>query len=239
MLSGIYAAAVGMNTVSQRQEVTAHNLAHMTVPGYRQRGVVFETFDRVLDGVAGGAGPRPGQEVRGYVDFRPGGFQKTDAPLDLALHGDGFFVLQGKNGEVYSRDGVFHRAEDGSLQNTSGLPVLGEQGPITLPATATEIIIRQDGSIQADGTPVGRLQVVRFEDLQKLEPVGTTLFAASDQAGRQSATVPQVMQGYRETSNIKPAEEMVTLIQELRYFEASQRALRTLSESVQLVTRPQ
>jgi flagellar basal body rod protein FlgG len=238
MFRGIYSAATGMEIAGRSNEITAHNVAHSTVAGYRQRGVVYETFERALTEARGEQAPeRIGSLVAlGYTDHRPGPIQQTGAPYDLAINGDGFFAVQGPNGTLYSRDGVFLRAANGQLVNTGGYPILGTRGPITIPAQATNIAVASDGNILADGIPVDRLQLVRFNNPARLEPVGTTLFLAPPEAG-QAPSNATILQGFREQSNVQLPNAMVNLIRELRYFEASQRALRALSDSVQQITR--
>src|SRR6266851_5109420 len=222
MIRGIYSAATALDVASQTQDVIAHNLAHMNVPGYRHRGVAFTTFDHFLSPEVPTDSPAGTQISKDFHNFQPGAMQMTGAPLDLALTGDGFFVLQGPDGPVYSRDGVFHRNEQGQLRNTSGLPVLGENGPITLPGNATEVTVSGDGMIRAGGQEVGRLRQVRFANPRSLERVGTTLFSNPSGAQQEPAT-GTVLQGYRESSNVQVANEMVAMIRGTRYFEAAQR----------------
>lgn len=237
MLRGIYSAATALDVAAQTQDVIAQNLAHLNVPGYRHRGVAFATFD---------PSPSPGtpadslagtQIARDFHDFQPGALQMTGAPLDFALTGDGFFVLQGPNGPVYTRDGVFERGAQGQLQNKGGLPVMGANGPITLPANATDVTVSGDGTVRAGGQEVGRLQLARFARPNELQRVGTTLFSAPAGVAQEPASAT-VLQGYRESSNVQAASEMVAMIRGARYFEAAQRALRALSDAVQLSTRP-
>ena len=239
MFRGIYSAATGMQTASRSQEVTAHNVAHGTVPGYRQFGVVQETFEQALDGVSED-GPRSmigARIARQFTDFRQGPIQQTSALLDLAINGDGFFAVQTPDGVAYTRDGVLRREGDGSLVNTSGYPILGQRGPITISPQTTNLVIAMDGSVITDGIAGDKLRLVRFSDPTQLEPVGTTLFRAPDEAGQLPSQAP-IQQGYREGSNVPFASAMVTMIQDLRHFEASQRALRTISDAVAQVTRP-
>jgi flagellar basal body rod protein FlgG len=239
MFRGMYSAATGMVIASQSNEVTADNIAHVGVAGFRQRGVVNETFDRFLQQATGA--PTPGllgaQVARGFTDFRKGGLEVTGAPFDLALAGEGFFTLQGPNGPVYSRDGVLQRNAVGQLVNTGGLPILGQRGPITIPPQATNIVVGADGNVVADGILLDRLQLANFTNPSQLIPVGDALFQDNGAAG-QVASTAIVQQGIREHSNVQLPAAMVSLIRELRYFDASQRALRSISETTQLLTRP-
>jgi len=239
MFRGIYSAATGMEIANRNLDIDSNNLANTTQAGFRQRGLVFETFEAALAKVGVTELPvRVGAQVsQDYTDFRAGPLERTGAPLDLAIAGDGFFVLQGPNGDVFSRDGVFLRNAEGQLVNTGGLPVLGNRGVIILPPNATNIVVASDGSVAADGVIIDRLQIASFGDPRQLEPVGTALYRAGPNA-RRGVSNASVLQGVREQSNLQPATAMVSLIRDLRYFEASQRALRAQSDTMQLVTRP-
>ncbi len=239
MFRGMYSAATAMDVASRSHEITSHNLAHANVPGYRGRGLVFETFDRALTRAADAPGqPLAGAQVeRGFTDFTPGTLQHTGAPLDFALSGNGFFVLQGADGPVYTRNGVFHREPDGRLVNAGGLPVLGQRGPITIPPQASNIVVAEDGTLTIDGARGDRLQLANFSNPGALVPTGITLFRAPPEAGA-AASRAMVLQGVREQSNVQLASSMVSLVRDLRYFEASQRALKTLAEASQMITRP-
>jgi flagellar basal body rod protein FlgG len=237
MFRGIYSAATGIATASRNHDVTAYNIAHGTMPGFRQHGVINETFEQTLQSSTGRSPSLIGSRVaKEYVDFRTGGLQETKTSLDLALKGEGFFVVQGPNGPLFTRDGVLQRTIDGQLLNTAGYPILGSRGPIRIPPQTVNLVIAQDGSVHADGQPVDTLQQARFRDVSKLIPVGTTLFRAPTEAGQEQAR-GEVLQGYREQSNVQYPVAMVSLITEMRYLEAAQRALRTISDSIGQVTR--
>jgi flagellar basal body rod protein FlgG len=236
----MYSAATALVVASEQQEVTAHNLAHASTPGYRERGLVFETFDRVLGRANEPTGDITGtRTVQAFHDFRPGPLQQTGHPYDLALgDNDRFFVLAGPNGPLYTRNGTFFPTQQGQLVSQGGYTLQGDGGPITIPAGTTRLNIASDGSITADGAPIGNVQVVRFTNPQQLTAAGPTLYTATPEAGLTVAP-GRVLQGYREGSNVQPADAMVRLIIGARYYDAAQRSLRTLSESIQLNTRPQ
>src|SRR5206468_3529441 len=119
--------------------------------------------------------------------------------------------LQGPDGPLYTRDGVFRRGSDGALLSEGGLPVLGDTGPLTVPAGAKDVAVGRDGSVRADGAPVGTVRLARFDDTSRLTPAGTTLFRAPPGAERRDGA-GNVLQGYREASNVQPAAELVALI---------------------------
>ncbi len=239
MFRGLYSAATAMDIATRSHEITSQNLAHSTAPGFRARGLVFQTFERALEQAGrADAPPLSGSGIdHGYTDFRPGAMQPTGAPLDLALSGDGFFALQGPDGPVYTRNGAFHTEADGRLVSSSGLPVLGVGGPIIVPRQAADVKVERDGSVTADGGNVGRLQITRFANPGALEPAGATHFRPGEDAAP-SPSLATVMQGMREQSNVQLAGAMMSLVRDMRYFEASHQALKTLSDATGLLTRP-
>ncbi|HEY1188602.1 MAG TPA: flagellar hook basal-body protein [Gemmata sp.] len=240
MIRGLYSAGSALVLASEQQEVTAYNLAQSSTPGYRERGLVFESFDRVLGRAEEPTGDLTGaRTVQAYHDFRPGAVQQTGRPYDLALADpDRFFVLAGPNGPLYTRNGVFNLNAQGQLVSQGGYVLQGDQGNVTVPEGTTQVLIAPDGSITGDGQPLGTLRLVRFTNLPQLTAAGPTLYTAPPQAGLQNAP-GRVMQGFREGSNVQPADAMVRLIIGARYYDAAQRALRSLAETIQLNTRPQ
>ncbi len=240
MFRGIYAAATALDAAQQRQEVTAANLANSSTPGYKQQGVRFETFNLAI-----GRDQPPPPDIVGtrlaatYTDFRPSALQPTGNPTDLALgEPDQFFAVQGPTGTVFTRNGSFRLTAQGQLVTHAGYPLLGTTGPIAVPEGTGRVNVASDGSVTADGTPVGNVRLVRFADLTRLSPAGPTLYTAPQDMPPQDAA-GRVAQGFREASNVNPTETMVGMIASTRYYEAAQRALRAIAESVQLNTRPQ
>ncbi len=238
MIQGMYGAATALDVATQAQDAISQNLANASIPGYRSRGVAFETFDRTLTSKTSPNSQMGTQVAGSYSDFQPGPLQFTNSPLDVALDGDGFFVMKGPQGPLYTRAGVFQRATDGQLQGASGLPIQGEGGPITVPANASAVVIGRDGTVRADDAVIGRIQLARFQDPSRLVPAGTTLFSAPAGVEQQDGK-DNILQGYRELSNVQPATQLVAMIQNSRFYEAAQRVLRTISESLQIGTRPQ
>jgi flagellar basal-body rod protein FlgF len=236
MIRGLYGAATALDAAYQSQDVYAQNIAHATVPGYRRVGLSFEPFNVAFDQASGG-NPLGAKNGSSYTDFRPGLLSYSGNSFDLALDGEGFFVARGPNGPVYTRDGAFQRTPEGELRTRGGLPVLGNDGAISIPPTAFDVRVSSDGTVSADGSTVGQLKLANFEDTSKLVRAGTSSFSAPPGTEPRDSTA-NVRQGYREAANLEVASEMVNMIRGARYFEAAQRVLRTLSESIQLNTRP-
>ncbi|MFG0296102.1 MAG: flagellar hook-basal body protein, partial [Maioricimonas sp. JB045] len=153
---------------------------------------------------------------------------------DFAIHGDGFFVVDGPSGEaLYTRNGSFHLTGDGELVTAEGLTVRGATGAINIPpdTDVSRLVVQSDGTIFADDQEVGRLAFARFEDTSVLERRGITLFEAPPEINPEQDGVT-VVQGTRERSNVHVVHELVRLIAGMRQYEAAQKSLTNLTEVV-------
>jgi flagellar basal body rod protein FlgG len=244
MIQGFYAAASALDVAAQNQDVLAQNIAHAMVPGYRRQGLTFETLTaspsgKVATGKSTNGGASLGAKLSTqYTNFEPGAFQFTGSPLDLALGGDSFFEIEGPNGPLFTRNGGFQLNVKGELETQSGQGVAGSGGKIVIPPNTRSITVTDQGAVLADRSEVGRLKIVRFANPQALRSAGTTLFEAPPGVTPEAGTGP-VRQGYRESSNVQVVNEMVLMIAGMRQYEAAQRALRSMSDAIQMSTQPQ
>ena len=239
MIRGLYSAASALNAATLNQEMVADNLANVSVPGYRRSGLQFESIQADANAAATASDRLSGIQVpKTFTNFEVGPFQHTGNPLDLALSPNVYFVLDGPNGPVYTRNGSFERNAQGDLQTVSGLSVRSSGGRITIPADASEISIGKDGTVKADNAEIGRLQLAEFQDPSGLQRVGTTLFEGPQGPAPAPGTF-KVEQGYREGSNVKVVTEMINMILGMRFYEAAERAMRSLGDAVGLNTKPQ
>ncbi|MEX2288671.1 MAG: flagellar hook basal-body protein [Planctomycetaceae bacterium] len=237
MVPGLYSAASGLDVAALNQDVIARNLANSDVPGFRRGQVSFGSFEGALGqfgGVSVGTSTPGTTDAVMHTDFAPGSFQHTGNPLDVAILGEGFFVLEGSSGPLYTRNGVFHLSAEGQLVSGSGLPVQGGGGPITIPKEAplSTVRIMSDGSVSANGVQVGKLQIVDFSDKDQLTSVGTTAFSATNSSAAQPVA-SIVEQGSRELSNVNAVEELTRMIINMRLYEAAQRALNSISSAIE------
>ena len=247
MLRGLYRVAGAMETVSRNHEVVSENLVNATTPGYRRQGMIFEvsaappTFGLEPDAAA----PRHARAVprarcqHSFVYLETGSLQKTDNPLDAALSGNAFFTLQGPNGPLYTRNGSFQLGGNGELQTRGGgYRVLGQGGQLTIPADSSSINVAGDGTVSANGAVVGKLQLASFADPTSLQRVGPTLFEGPAPETPLPGTI-RVEQGFRESSNVQPVLEMVSMMMGMRTYEAAQKVLQTMTDAIAQNTRPQ
>lgn len=215
--TGFEHAAAALRYWTRRQEVVANNLANVDTDGFKGE----RTFAQLL---ANAAGPVAGAAT----DLRTGQITTTGQPLDVALGGDGFLVVQTPGGERLSRGGSLGLDAERNLVDARGHLVLGETGgALTIPAYAAKVEIDAGGDVRADGKAIGRLRVDRAARGATLTHAGDTLFGASA-----TESVPAaerlVRQGAREGSNVNSIESMVDMITIQRATASVQKALTTL-----------
>jgi flagellar basal-body rod protein FlgF len=227
MDSGYYAASAGLSAQFQALELVAHNLANLGTTGYRSERA---TFRSLVAGASMGISGNPlnaalnnfGFMGDSHIDLTSGSLVATGNPLDLSVAGEGFFVVQSGNNEVYTRDGSFRLSSAGQLLTARGEAVLGEQGPIILPQGS--ISVSGDGTISVDGAVAAKLRLSEFSPGANLQALGGGLYLAPKGA----ALVPaasSVREGMLEQSNASPVESVVQLITVQRSAEMMQRAL--------------
>ena len=233
MSHGIYAALAAGVRSFESLDLVANNLANADTPGYRAQRAVFKV---VAPAEAAGATGAPARIAERYLmldevspDMRSGGLVRTEDPSNLALEGEGFFVIGSAEAPRYTRDGTLRVAADGQLVHQSGAPMLGEGGqPLQLQPGPFEV--RPDGTVLQAGEEMGRIQVMRFDDPRALSREGDNLFsAAGAQAVRAEDTV--VTQGALEQSNVDPLRELVELIRLNRFHQAYKKTLESLDEA--------
>jgi flagellar basal-body rod protein FlgG len=177
--------------------------------------------------------------------FDPGELRKTEAPLDLAIQGDGFLEIAMPDGSrAYTRGGTLKVNADGQLATQAGLPL---KPGIAIPDNAEAIVIAASGRVQVRVAgqsalaEAGQLELVRFGNAQELLPQGGNVYRATEASGEPQAARPgeegvgTLAQGYLEGSNVKLVEEMVQLMVAQRAYEASVKVVQASDEMLGLV----
>jgi flagellar basal-body rod protein FlgF/flagellar basal-body rod protein FlgG len=164
------------------------------------------------------------QDRATFHDFSQGAVEETKNPLDVAIDGGGFLVVQTPAGERYSRDGALQINNQGQLVTAGGNPVLGNAGPIVFQPTDKQINIAVDGNVTVlEGTGRtdsvrGKLRIASFADPQKLVKEGSNLYSAGQGVAAQTDTTSRVRQGYIEKSNVNSVAEMSRMIEITRTY---------------------
>ncbi|MBO9587655.1 flagellar basal-body rod protein FlgF [Devosia sp.] len=207
--------------LQRHMDMVANNIANVNTTGFKAEQLLFEEYkmpvaahgdfsgdDRTLSYV---------QDWATIQDFSDGAMVQTDAPLDLAISGEGFFTVQTAAGERYTRGGAFQINNEGTLVDLSGNPVMGDGGQIQFGPEETDIRIGADGSISSSAGAKGRLRIVEFEEVQALTREGNNLMFGGTPI---PATNSRVLQGFTEKSNVSGVAEMAEMIRVTRAYES-------------------
>lgn len=222
MSSGIYAAAAGAMAQSNALDATANNIANATTTGFKGDRLVFR---EVLS-----AAPSPDLSMVSTggtrVDSQAGALIQTGNPLDLAIDGpDGYFALDTPQGVEYTRAGAFQLDDQGQIVNSEGFALRGANGsPIFVPPGTQAVAVGGDGTVTADGAPVGSLELARFAPTS-LRRMGGALFAAT--GGQLGGDRPLVRAGVVEGSNVNVVHGVVDLVKVSRTYESLMRMIQT------------
>ena len=219
------ASLIGLSrqTALRRQlDVIANNLANVNTPGFKAERMMFEEY---LMPVANMEMARQRDGNMSYVqdlatirDYAAGTLVQTENPLDVAIQGDGWFVVDTENGERYTRNGAFSTNALGELITQDGSRVLSTGGAITFGADEVDISIARDGTVSTNQGVKGQLRVVQFETNANLTPDGDSTFATD--AEPQPVFSPVVAQGMIERANVEPVRELTHMIQVTRAYES-------------------
>lgn len=233
MDQAMYTAASGAMAMELRLAVISNNIANVDTTGFKKDQVSFESYMKQLD--TDPLVPVQYQRIpedvitKEYsIDTTQGTIRRTGNPLDVALVGEGYFVVETDKGLRYTRAGSFQRTTDGLLANQQGDIVQGEGGNIAI--GSGDVIIARDGTVSVDGATVGRLQVVTIAP-ESLMKSGKNLFEVAPGVTPASAETPVVQQGSIELSNVDAIKEMLGLIQTQRAYEAFQKMITSVSDA--------
>ncbi len=233
----IYTAMSAATTLLDRQAVVSNNLANADTSGFRADISVFQQAPITGKGMQTRTQVASGSSG---VDFTPGAVQATGRPLDVALPGKGFLAVQAADGnEAYTRSGSLQIAADGTLVTSTGLAVLGDGGPISVPPDTT-VSIAADGTVSGISTappftaptPLGQIKLVN-PATNNLAKGADGLFRTKD--GSDAAVDPTVSltSGALESSNVNTAEVMVSMIDLARSFEQQMKMLQAVQDNSQ------
>ncbi len=254
-MRALYAAATGLSAQQTRIDNIANNLANVSTTGFKKSREVFEdlVYQEMTVGDPSEQVRRPNQVQVGTGtrvvsvtrDFSAGSIQYTGDELNVAIRGDGFYVLESQDGiQRYTRDGHFTLNADGELVTASGHQV---SPGIQIP-DGTTITIAEDGTVSVTYTEdptepvvVGTIEVVDFANPGGLQAVGSNMYLASPESGEPIPMDPNdgtvsLQQGFLEASNVDVAEELVAMIVAQRAFELTSKVMETADETMQTVT---
>jgi flagellar basal-body rod protein FlgG len=202
----------GIESADAKVKALMNNIVNSETPGYRKSDVVIKSFPTYLEEAKVRSSTSVPQVQSMNYNQSPGTLLRTGNKTDLAIGGEGFFVVETPWGNCYTRDGRFALDQEGKLVTVAGnYPVLGAAGRITLtPGSNAEFT--SEGKVLMDGDIINSLKIVKFSDLSSLESVSGSLFKAKEKAEFETLQSPRVISGYVEASNVNIIEEMMNLI---------------------------
>ena len=232
MNEGLLQGVNTMRSAEKRLEIIASNLSNVDSNGFKRSGAVSREFERVLAGRS-----ERGIETRAQYNFAQGPMKETGGEYDLALAGEGFFVVDGPDGELLTRDGRFFVDDRGVLQTFDGYPVAWEGARGTIDPVGGSLTVDAEGYVRQGQSQVGRIRVVDYEDKSQLAVDSRGFFVAPLSAVPQPAAA-DVRHGYLERSNVSAIDEMVALISVQRQFEAGAKLLSAIDQTYRRLTSP-
>ncbi|MFO0553058.1 MAG: flagellar basal-body rod protein FlgG [Polyangiaceae bacterium] len=257
MFRSLNIAATGMTAQETKLDTIANNLANANTAGYKKQEAEFEDLLYQTQRGAGasplGAGPtrvQIGSGARIVATprlFSQGSIQQTGNPLDVAIEGNGFFVVNREDGtQAFTRAGALKLGSDGRIMTSDGLPL---DPSITVPLEAQNVVIGSDGRVTAEmagqAAPVelGKIQLATFANPGGLSAVGHNLFVPSPSSGEPAIGDPatdargRLMQGAVEGSNVEVVDEMIGLVRTQRAYEINSKVIAAADEMLRSATQ--
>ncbi|MDE8651149.1 flagellar basal body rod protein FlgF [Novosphingobium album (ex Liu et al. 2023)] len=230
----IYTAVSGMNASMIRERMIASNMSNAQTIGFRAE--ILQATPMTLEGPQLEVRSLSRAEVKG-ASMKEGAIIETGREMDIAMQGDAMLAVQSiDGGEAYTRRGDLSIAASGLLQNGEGLPVLGENGPITLPPGAN-VAIAPDGAVMVSDPATPDAPPQRIDRLKLVSTTGSKI--EKDLAGvfrvPNGGVLPvnedaKVMPGALEQSNVNPSEVLVEMIEAQRLFDLRTKLVQTARE---------
>ncbi|HEY0213104.1 MAG TPA: flagellar hook-basal body complex protein [Paenirhodobacter sp.] len=218
MNNAIYATLSRQSGLLKEMQTIANNMANISTTGFRREGVVFSEYVADLDdapslAMAYGNGRS--------IDLRQGGLVSTGSKFDLAIEGEGFFMVGTPQGNQLTRAGSFIPSPEGQLLTPDGYTLLdGGGAPITVPTGQGDIAVAQDGTVSVAGAPVSQVGIFLPPDNAIPQHVGGTRFIV--EGDPQPVENPVILQGKLEESNVDPVIEVSRMIEVQRAYELGQ-----------------
>ncbi len=216
--------AAGYTTLTRQaglmseMQVVANNIANISTNGFRREGVIFAEYVAALDN---GPSLSMAHATGRMVDLGQAGLSQTGGTFDFAIQGDGFFLIDTPQGQQLTRAGSFTPSAEGELMTPDGFRLLDQGGaPVFVPPDAGRVAMGADGTLSANGVPLGKIGLWQPVDPLQLQHQSGTMFASP--SGVEPATGGTVMQGYLEDSNVDAVSEIARMITVQRAYELGQ-----------------
>ncbi len=222
-------ARAGARKLTQLDFV-ANNIANASTSGFKSEHLYYAMKGKqAQEGALIALGPAVSK-----MDFSQGTLTVTGNTLDLAIEGNGYFTIQTKGGNVYTRNGSFMLNKNQELVTLAGDYVLGDAGKIVVDGTSVKI--NKDGAVYVDENQVAQLRISTFSDQNALTRTIDGRFIDNGKAGLKKAENFNIASGYLEMSNVNAIREMTDMMEIQRAFETYQKVILTLSDMDKIST---
>jgi flagellar basal-body rod protein FlgF len=237
----LYVGMTGAEQIMLAQAAVAQNLANVSTTGFRADLHAFSAVP--VDGA--------GFPTRVNAVANPAGFSaatgmlsQTGAPLDVAIRGDGYLAVQSSSGtEAYTRAGDLHVTADGLLVTATGLAVLGDGGPISIPPSQN-VSIGADGTVTVVPQGVGAKGAGAVARLKLVNPPAAQLVKGVDGLIRTKNGIPapadaavRIESGALETSNVNAPRALVEMIELARLYDMQVKVMNTADQNDTIAQR--
>jgi len=213
----------------REMQVVANNIANSATDGYRQEGLIFSEF---LQRTGQGQPALSMASARvGNTSFIQGQMTATGGDFDLAIEGNGFFLVETPNGERLTRAGAFRPNANGDLVTTDGFRLLDAgRAPVFVPPDATNVGISSDGTLSVSGRPLTQIGLFQPAEVNSLQREDGVMFRAVGDI--LPVAGGQFIQGFVEGANVDPIGQMTRMIEIQRAYEMGQSFLGAEDERV-------
>lgn len=237
MESSLLIALSRQTTLRREMASVANNIANMNTHAYKGEKMMFVDHMVRSKGDNNLSGDKLAfvRDLAQFRDLSEGTFEETGNSLDVAIHGEGYFVIETPAGNRYTRNGHFQLNNEGVVVTSDGHAVLTEDGDkIETTPGNSRIEISRAGTITTDDGPVGKLGIVEFANAQAMQKVSNTMFSSKDPGVQ--VELPHVIQGKLEGSNVQPIIEMTRMIEVQRAYSSAKQLIEKEDERIKKAT---
>jgi flagellar basal-body rod protein FlgG len=249
-------AATGLTAQQRYIEIISNNLSNVNTTAYKKvrpefQDLLYETLKPEGGNTQSDVQPQNEVQIGSGTEliattkqFSQGDVTQTDNPLDVAINGEGFFILRKPdNSYAYTRDGSFKLDRNGQIVSSQGY--LLDPG-INIPQDAEEIQISRQGVLSIltnngiDQQSLGQIELARFVNPAGLKNVGENLYIESPASGKAMFEQPgtnntgELIQSSLEASNVDIVQEMVNMIIAQRSYEMNSKSVQTANDILSL-----
>ena len=222
---GLYSGVSAGRANERRMEAITANLANVDTPGYKRVSTATKAFQ-----MPGGSASDVELSAFSVTDFTQGDLRPSANPYHMALMGQGFFAVEGPEGELYTRRGAFRVDQAGVLLTDEGYPVAWETSPAPIDPTGEMVTVDGIGMMRQGNAEIGRIKFVDFANPAELGTIGGGYFTGNSGAAEQPSDAV-VDHHHLEASNVSSIDELVGMIAIQRSFESSRNVMQLIDQS--------